>query len=206
MRQGSVKDKVGGVRVSCICREDEDGDYYPEINSSPTSTTLSDGTSGQSNVESNYCQGRKHLTKFAVTKVSLLISPYPPLFKKKYFSSYTYILLIYIRKENLPTKSLQTSPTLNLAFDVSLGSKHGNNEDGQQAYTDNQFNADTRIPHHHHFNVQQPPQPDDQGLYFKTKNIIKQNLLPRNYFAILNGMENKNILKCLRLEQKFNHS
>ena len=54
----SIKPKAGkgSVHVSCICKETEN-DYYPNINSSPTSTTLSDGTPTLSNVlsGSNYC-------------------------------------------------------------------------------------------------------------------------------------------------------
>ena len=41
----------GGFHVFCVCKregdEEEEGDYYPDLNSSPTSTTLSDGTTLQ---------------------------------------------------------------------------------------------------------------------------------------------------------------
>ena len=36
------QDKRARIHVSCICKEGEEEDYYPNINSSPTSTTLSD--------------------------------------------------------------------------------------------------------------------------------------------------------------------
>ena len=45
----------GGFHVFCVCKregdeEEEEGDYYPDLNSSPTSTTLSDGTTLQQDV------------------------------------------------------------------------------------------------------------------------------------------------------------
>ena len=46
-RYSRQKDEVKGrlPLVGCLCSSRED-DYYPDINSSPTSTTLSDGTTG----------------------------------------------------------------------------------------------------------------------------------------------------------------
>ena len=56
-RVGKDGNGTGGFHVFCVCKregdeEEEEGDYYPDLNSSPTSTTLSDGTTLQQDVRS----------------------------------------------------------------------------------------------------------------------------------------------------------